>query len=424
MTSKAMKEGKRSSVLFVSNLFPDSVSTYRGLDNATLLHALSESFELHVISSRPSLNAIKCLNSPVHRITPRKIDELFSPRFVYVPYIPFFGTPFNCILLKSFLRNPVARLLKTCRVDAIVCSWLYPDGCALASIAKKFRVPLILITQGTDTHHYIRFPVRKKLILSAIDQSCAVVTRSIALGRLLGNAGVDTRKIYPVYNGVDESIFHKRSRSLCRRFLGLNEVDKIFLFTGNFLPVKNPAFLIKAFARTQQYQNAFLVMIGKGPLRNELEKLALSLGVEKHVVFTGPLDSEQVAQWMGAADCLCLSSLNEGLPNVVLEAVASEIPIISTDVGGIGELVNSESIGKLVQLGDMDGYVEALLSVITGEQRQVNAVHEASGFSWADCARKYASIIDGAIKSRGNELSLPLESSDVVCSLSQILRDE
>ena len=52
-------------------------------------------------------------------------------------------------------------------------------------------------------------------------------------------------------------------------------------------------------------------MIGKGPLRNELEKLAQSLGVEKRDVITGPLDSEQVAQWMGAADCLCLSSLNE-----------------------------------------------------------------------------------------------------------------
>ena len=419
-----MKSDRRPNVLFVSNLFPDSVSTYRGLDNATLLHALSDSFELHVLSSRPTLNVFKLLNSPSTKISPREIDEIFSPCFVHVPYVPFFGTPFNYMLLKSFLRAPVSRLSKGGQIDAIVCSWLYPDGCALASIAKKLQVPLILITQGTDTHHYIRFPVRKQLILSAIDHSCAVLTRSIALGRLLKNAGVDPRKIYPVHNGVDESIFHKRSKSSCRRLLGLDDTKKVLVFTGNFLPVKNPEFLIKAFARTQQYKNATLVMIGKGPLRNELEKLTVSLGVDGRVLFTGPLDSEQVAQWMGAADCLCLCSLNEGLPNVVIEAVASELPIIATDVGGIGELVNRESLGKLVQPGDMDGYVEALLSVIKGKQDQDDTVLDVSGLSWAECARKYASIIDGAIKRRGTQLRLPLDLSDVVCSLSQMLRDK
>ncbi len=388
---------RKPRLLFVSNLFPDSISTYRGLDNATLLHHLREFYDVKVICPRPSLRLKTWFGASASRLLPRDIDKVLDPFFVEVPYVPFFGTPFNHWLMRMFLRRPLSRIIKLDGINAVLCSWLYPDGCAVTPIAKELDVPVVLITQGTDTHHYIHYPLRKRFIIRAIDQSRAVITRSIDLARLLEVAGAQSSKMHAVHNGVDTSIFHPRDKILSRRALGLPEDGKVIVFVGNFLPVKNPEFLLEAFSSIRAKDRVILGMIGKGPLREKLVDLSFELGVSDRVLFTGPLDADGVAEWMGAADALCLCSHNEGLPNVVIEALATGVRVVSSRVGGIGELLNSECSGVLVEPGDIKGYVNALEEVIDSVGSRDAAPRIQTELSWAECARKYANIIDPLI---------------------------
>jgi glycosyltransferase involved in cell wall biosynthesis len=413
-------DSRRSRVLFVSNLFPDSASTYRGLDNATLLHKLRDFFDVKVISPRPSLSPRRWLGfgSPVLR--PREMDRVLDPDFIEVPYVPCLGTPFNHLLMRMCMSRSIHRLVNGAGFDAIVCSWLYPDGCAVSTIARKLDVPLVLITQGTDTHHYINFPMRKRVILSAIEKSCAVISRSIELGRLLTDAGADPGKIYPVHNGVDESIFYPRDKILSRKLLGLSDKERLIVFVGNFLPVKNPEFLIKAFSEAAVGKEVRLAMIGRGPMKSGLEKLSVKLGIADRVIFTGPLDSGDVAEWMGAADCLCLCSHNEGLPNVLLEALASGLTVVSSDVGGIGELLSREGRGILVEPEDMKGYVDALVSIMESGQAEPVVSNERSGFSWSKCALKHAWVINHILQSRGKSDGYAGKTLENVCSLLEL----
>jgi len=97
---------------------------------------------------------------------------------------------------------------------------------------------------------------------------------------------------------------------------------------------------VSPFTATQQPSNltTILLLIGSGPMRRKLEGLARELGIAEKVHFLGRRPPEEVALWMNVADVLCLSSHSEGMPNVVLEARASGLPVVTTPAGAIPEL--------------------------------------------------------------------------------------
>ena len=143
-------------------------------------------------------------------------------------------------------------------------------------------------------------------------------------------------------------------------------IPQQILFIGNLVPVKGPDVLLRAFAAlggeqlsscrvaqllsespmvspsstTQQPNNltTVLLIIGTGPMKAQLERMAKDLGIADRVHFLGRLPPEKVALWMNRADVLCLSSRSEGMPNVVLEARASGLPVVATPAGAIPEL--------------------------------------------------------------------------------------
>jgi glycosyltransferase involved in cell wall biosynthesis len=103
-----------------------------------------------------------------------------------------------------------------------------------------------------------------------------------------------------------------------------------------------------------------LVIAGHGHLRSELETLAQSLGVTERVVFLGEVPHGAVAGYLAQADAFVLNSTYEGLPHVVLEAIAAEVPVIATDAGGTGEVVQHQVTGLLVRVGDSAGLRTAI----------------------------------------------------------------
>ncbi len=372
----------RPRLLFVSNLFPDAGEPYRGLDNVTLLHHLRDRWDIQVLALRPSLKAW-LRGSQSWR--PRDMDLPLNPQYLPVRYVPKLGGVFNHRLMLAALRQALPEVKKSFAWDLVLASWLFPDGWAVTQAVKE---PCVLIAQGSDVHRYLGSKPRRKAILEAVSRSRAVITRSNSLAALLTKAGAGPAPIQPVHNGVDVKIFHPGPPPA--------GPAKTVLFVGNLLPVKNPALLLRAFAKVPA--PARLVLAGKGPLRDSLEAQATELGISGRVQFLGPLLALQIAAQMREADVLCMSSLNEGLPNVVIEAMASGLPVVATDVGGIHEVIDQPWKGALVPSGNESALAAALNEALTKPLDRARIAAYGQTLSWERTANACDEILRRALK--------------------------
>jgi glycosyltransferase involved in cell wall biosynthesis len=248
---------------------------------------------------------------------------------------------------------------------------------------------MLAIAQGSDVHRYLDMPMRRRAILRLAERA-QIATRSADLRQRLLKAGAVPGRVHTVYNGVDTATFHPGDKTAARRALQLPETGGIALFVGNFLPVKGIDLLVRALGRARDRVpgGARLVLIGSGPLEKELEALARSCGLDvDHFRLAGRRPPAEVAQFMRAADVVCLSSHNEGVPNVVLEALASGRPIVSTDVGGIAEVLRDhEDAGKLLPNREVEAYASALATLLSNPPDQLQVAAHAAPYTWPRCA--------------------------------------
>jgi len=384
---------KKSKLLFVSNLFPDTAEPYRGLDNARLLLELAGEFDIRVLALRPSLpffprTGQKC----------REMDRILSPVYLPAPYIPKVGNRINHLLMANALRPALLNLRRQFPFEVVLVSWVYPDGCAVSQLAGGLKFPFVVVAQGSDVHQYLKIPVRRTIITQSLARASAVITRSAELGRLLEEAGVARGKIHTIYNGIDFSVFQPGDAREARRELGLPADERIILFVGNFLPVKNPLLLVEAhaaFCRRQPSPKCHLIMIGGGPMEPEIRARAEAGGFEDQVLVAGRKNSNEIARFMQAADFLCLPSENEGVPNVILEAFAAGLRVVASKVGGIPEVLSDDRLGTLVERGSLQGLLSAFAQLFA-QPPQTGAIRQhALRFSWERAAADYASILQG-----------------------------
>ena len=233
----------------------------------------------------------------------------------------------------------------------------------------------------------------------ALNRSSGAITRSAKLAELLRDAGVQSEKLHPVYNGVDLDTFHpEANKKDARQKLNLKADLPTVLFVGNFLPVKNPQLLVRAHAAVCKNTPCQLVMLGGGPLESEVRALANELGHGENVILAGRKNASEVARYMQAADLLCLSSENEGVPNVVLEAFASGIPVLSTDVGGIHEVLNKPFLGRLVERGNQQQLSDGLTALLNEKPATENIREHGLNFSWPKAAVEYERLLNAALR--------------------------
>lgn len=154
----------------------------------------------------------------------------------------------------------------------------------------------------------------------------------------------DWHKLNIVRCGIDPALYGMTGRTAPVRRI---------LFVGRLVPVKGVSVLLGAFGRiASAFPDAALTIVGDGPERTGLEAAAAALGLGDRVVFTGHLNQEQVAAQMTKSDLFVLPSFAEGLPVVLMEALASGLPVIATRVAGTPELVEDKVTGRIVEAGD------------------------------------------------------------------------
>jgi glycosyltransferase involved in cell wall biosynthesis len=172
--------------------------------------------------------------------------------------------------------------------------------------------------------------------------------------------GISPDKMILIRNGIDARRFHPDNAKGCRAALGIPEKALIFGTVSGLRRIKAIDLLLQAFRTVREsVPGTCLVIAGDGPEASSLHTLASDLGLRDSVRFLGRrLDVEVV---LPAFDIFVMSSLSEGFPNAVLEAMACGVPVIATSVGGIRELVIPEVTGRLVQPDNAGELAEAMI---------------------------------------------------------------
>jgi sugar transferase (PEP-CTERM/EpsH1 system associated) len=200
-----------------------------------------------------------------------------------------------------------------------------------------------------------------------------VVHRYVALSRdleryLVQRVGISGRRISQVYNGVDTERFAPDAQGL-RAISGCPFVPGTHWLigtVGRMQGVKHQSLLAHAFVRALTEQPALrertrLVMVGDGPLRAECQQILQAAQMSDLAWLPG--ERSDVADVMRGLNCFVLPSLAEGISNTILEAMASALPVVATDVGGSAELVEHGRSGLVVPSGDVSALCAALLQL-------------------------------------------------------------
>lgn len=281
------------------------------------------------------------------KIEHTKKYDLHYPRYVYaVPkkyFYPITGFSYSHFVFEYAIKN-----IKP-QPDLIHAHFSYPDGYGMMKLAKRWKVPLVISALGTiERKTAYEGSYTSKQIIEAMNFADKILSVSEDLKLHITNLGINEEKVHVVPNGVDTVKFKPAGKAHARDLLNLPQDKNIVLFVGALRKIKGVDYLIEA-AKDFVNTNTDLFMVGRDDgLRKSLEKRAQELKIADHVRFTGPVDHEKIPLWISASDILVLPSLSEGRPNVVLEALACEVPVVATNVGGIPELMIDGETGYLV----------------------------------------------------------------------------
>ncbi len=255
------------------------------------------------------------------------------------------------------------RIIRKGRFD-IVSTFLWEANVIGVISAKLARVSVIISSHrniGTwkKTRHVLLEKLANCLSNKIVAVSEAVRSYSIARDRM------NPDKIVTIHSGIDYKRFDKFNFNISKLrqnfALGIN--SSIIGTIGTLASHKNHKdFLFAAKEVKREYNEAVFLIVGEGYLKNELEQLARDLGIENDVEFVG--EREDIPQILSIMDIFVLPSALEGFSNVILEAMATGLPVVATNVGGIPELVVNKQTGILVPPDEPEELAKAIVDLL------------------------------------------------------------
>ncbi len=213
------------------------------------------------------------------------------------------------------------------------------------------------------------------------------------------------RPVEHITKGVDATLFTPEGPSI-RSSLGVGS-SPLVLVVSRLVPIKNVALFVDAMAVVRRdHPDVRAVIVGDGPLDAALRQRAAALGLERVVQFAGYIAQRDLPPWYRAADVFVLPSDFDNSPNVVLEAMASALPIVATDVGGVSEFVEAPAGGVLVPKGDAGQLGRRIAELLADPDRRrdaggFNRRRATTRFSWRASAEQLLAVYKTALAARG-----------------------
>ncbi|HVP18178.1 MAG TPA: N-acetyl-alpha-D-glucosaminyl L-malate synthase BshA [Spirochaetia bacterium] len=308
-------------------------------------------------------------------------------------------------LLKQFphsltLTAKMVEVARTHKLQIMHVHYAIPFAAAAIlarQIAPELQLKVVTTLHGTDITVVGGSPSFKPVTEFSIDQSDAVTAVSTYLRDETYRQLSLRREIDVVYNFVDPQRHHAHTAA-CRPDPDPGR-QVTLMHISNFRPLKRLGDVVRIFARVREKMNARLVLVGDGPEYGRTRELVESLGLEGFVHYVGVVD--EVAPLLKAADVLLLPSETESFGLVALEAMASGVPVVATDVGGLPEVVVHGKTGFLAPVGDIDamaGYCLQLLQDCPTLKRFARAARKrAADFDYRVIVPQYEAVYEKAL---------------------------
>jgi glycosyltransferase involved in cell wall biosynthesis len=307
--------------------------------------------------------------------------KVYHPRYLVIPKLGMFLAPFT-------LARCINKMVKQLRteleeqsehISLIDGHYFFPDGVAIAKVAKKQKLPFFCTARGTDINIILNNPLARKMINKVFAQSERNFAVSKALKDKMVSVGADPKDVEVSRNGVDLNLFSWSSndeRETLKKELGIS--GRLIVSVGGLVELKGHHLTIEALSK---YDDVHLVIIGGGPLKSYLEALAEKHNVKDKVSLKGILTQPEINRWFMAADISVLASSREGWANVLLESMASGCPVVATKVGGTPEVVQSDTVGELCARS-VDDLVQAINNVSSRTVDRKLVREYAEKFDW------------------------------------------
>ncbi len=339
--------------------------------------------EVHFITYKQPVR-LELLGSNVH------FHEVTVPEYPLFHYQPY----------ELALSSKLVDMVKLHKIEVLHVHYAIPHAYA-AYMAKKMlqeegiHVPIVTTLHGTDITLVGSHPFYKTAVTFSINNSDAVTSVSESLKR-------DTLRLFAIKNDIEvvtnfiDIGKYTNHFTDCQRAMMANDNERIITHVSNFRPVKRIADVIKVFYNIQKELPAKLMMVGEGPEKEAAEQLAIDLGIEERVVFLG--NSNEVDRILCFSDLFILPSETESFGLAALEAMASGVPVISSNSGGIPE-VNIQGVsGYLSAVGDVDDMSKNAMAILKDDDTlnrfKLNATKQASKFDIHKIVPQYEAIYE------------------------------
>lgn len=390
-------------LLFFSNVFPNPLNPAKGTFNRSLVMALAEHNDVRVVcpiswmdEAAARMRGVRFERSgelppTIGQIENRELqiaNRIVYPRFVYPPKV--LRHRFDQFLWLSAgrtLRNEI----RDFRPDAILSYWAHPDGTVAVRAARQAKIPVVVMTGGSDVLLLARSGFRREAILQTLRDADAVVSVSRHIARQLIDDGIDADKLRVIHRGVDRNVFCRGDQTAARSRLGLPLDRPVLVSVGRLVPVKGFDVLVNACADlVRRGEPVSCHIVGGGELHEALSGQIRQLGLENHITLHGSQNQQTLADWYRAADLTVLTSHSEGIPNVLLESIACGTPFVATSVGGVPEIADPDW-HRLVPPNDPFQLADAI-------QNRLAHVPESSApkfepLSWANSAERIVDVL-------------------------------
>ena len=380
-------------VLVISHMYPSIFNEVTGIFVHEQVKALvAKGIEVQVISPVPwvpfPINYLSAKWKSYSIIPDRTVYEginIWYPHYLTFPRSWFFASLGQRMYLG--IRELVTKIYRDFQFDLIHAHALIPDGFAGILVRKKIGIPLIVTIHGSDL---LIYPYRNKLIFSHSLKVLKKASRFITVSYQLKNKcynefNVSEEKIKVIPNGYDHKTFNFKPKKKANDQL-------VILFVGNIIKAKGIFDLLNAIViirklNQNMYKRIFWVIVGQGDDMVEFKKCSRDFNIDNAIKIIGQVPHKKISEYMKNADFIILPSWTEGLPTVLVEAMACGLPVIASKVGGIPEIINKD-IGVLVEPKNPEELAKGVINAISkGWDRQFIKEH-AKDYTWEKNAEK------------------------------------
>ena len=294
------------------------------------------------------------------------------PLFQYPPY-------------ESALAGKMVDVVKYEKLDLLHVHYAIPHATS-AFLAKQIlkchgiNIPIITTLHGTDITIVGKDASLAPVVTFSINESDGVTTVSEDLRKDTYEAFEIRKEIEVIPNFVDLERFKKQPKEHFKRIICPND-EKLLVHTSNFRKVKRIEDIIKVFAKLKTQIPSKLLLVGDGPERGPMEQLSRDMNLGEDVRFVGKLDA--IEEVLSVADLFLMPSEKESFGLAALEAMACEVPVISSNTGGLPELNVQGVTGFLSKVGDVDDMVKNAMYILQDENLptfKANALARAKEF--------------------------------------------